>query len=628
MKRVQFLPLLSASAVIVFCHYGCTDVPIEESSVTSPEPDVAAPVSSADEPAFVALTPTEYNFTIADMLALPRNGSQWPDPPALADQLNPAPGDKLGLFMSPPIKTPPWPFAFPKETGVDGFESMVDGQSPSPYGVEQLQKAAIHFAPWILVSPVFWTCDNLTELGSEDANACGWNSLMRFAQRAWRRPLDSEELSRLKSLYDSLLIELSVEEAAVLTVTGILQAPAFVFRIEKGKRTTETEPSLALSNWELASRLSYFLWDTMPDPELFQAAARGELQSEDGIEAQARRMLADPRARAAIVHFHHQWLETDTVLKIAPAQRMYGPFFGLATAPALDTTDDGSWPAVINPIRQSMLAETEAFISHVIFEGDGSFEALLSSTDGFMSSHTASIYGDGVIDRPGETITVAFGQVTGLGSTSSLQLMPVTWPAAERAGLLTLPSVLAIGAHPVHGAPILRGKRIVERIACLHFGAPPPGAEGSAPPDTADADATNRERTHLATSSAECSGCHNILNPPGFAYEHYDALGHWRATDNGSPVDASGTLQLGSESFTFEDGVDFALQLSQSARVRSCYVTHWARYASGLYVPDGSDALKPLIDAFQTNDNIQDLLVAIVKSRLFTHRQVMTAETK
>ena len=464
---------LCSIGIAVLSAFGCTEASTLPVDPANPPEDVAEPgLISPRE--FIALTSTEYNNTIADLLALPRNGRQWPTAPPLAEQLNPSQGEALGLFLSPPPEVPPWPFMFPQETGVDGFESMVEGQAPSPYGIEQYQKAALHFAPWVLVSGIFWACNDVTALEQEQAKACGRESLARFAQRAWRRPLDAVELVRLQSLFDTLALDLSVEEAAVLAVTGVLQAPAFLYRIEHGVPDTDNAGTFRLSEWELASRLSYFLWDTMPDPELFQAAATGVLFTPDGIETQARRMLADPKARDAIIHFHHQWLETESVLTIAPARRMYGPFFGLDSTPALDTTDDGAWPSLINPLRQSLYAETEAFIAHIIFDGPGTLQALLSSTEGFMSSHTASIYGDAVTDRPGEPITVSFGQVVGLSSNSSLQLTPVNWPAAERAGLLTLPSILAIGAHPVHGAPILRGKRIVERIACLHFGAPPP----------------------------------------------------------------------------------------------------------------------------------------------------------
>lgn len=587
-----------------------------------PTPTPNAPV----ETALIALTATEYNNTIRDLLALPNEGDAWPDPPEIAASFEADTGDTLGLFGTQPSQAPPWPFVFPEEPGQHGFEGMADGQSPTPFGVEQLQKAASRYGPYVLVSPVFFTCEDFEALAGDAQRGCARDSVERLAQRAWRRPLTTDETTRLDTFFDAVWSAGPAHEAVVLAAIGVLQAPAFVYRVEHGVEAQRTGDVVPLSGWEMASRLSYFLWDSMPDPQLFGAAASGALDTPDGVAAQARRMLEDPRARAAVVHFHHQWLETDEVLRIAPARRAYGPLYGLTPAPALDTTDDGAWPSVLGPIRHSLYAEVGLFVEHTVFSGEGTLTALLTSSRGHLSSHTRDLYGESTVDVDGPLVTVRYGTVAAVGQSGTVTLSPVELPPTERAGLLTLPATLAVGAHPVHPAPILRGKRVLERVACLSFGAPPPGAEATAPPDSETAEATNRQRTEAVTAELPCSGCHDALNPPGFAFEHYDSMGRRRELDNGQPIDASGTLPLGAETLTFTDAVDLAHQLAGSRTVSDCYVLHWTRYATGVDLSAGEAGLAALQEDFAAHDDVRELLVAIVTSDLFRHRRLANGE--
>ncbi|MEC9072188.1 MAG: DUF1588 domain-containing protein, partial [Myxococcota bacterium] len=229
--------------------------------------------------------------------------------------------------------------------------------------------------------------------------------------------------------------------------------------------------------------------------------------------------------------------------------------------------------------------------------------------------------GDGVKILPGPTVERKYGiVVASQPSVATLALYPVELPETERAGLLTLPSVLALGAYAVHPAPILRGKRILERLVCQELGTPPPNAEASAPPDTETADATNRERTEIATSPPECVGCHMTLNPPGYAFEAYDAMGRYRTEDNGLPVDASGSFKVaGGETFTVIDGVDLAHQLADSPRVHDCYTMRWLRYASGVHQEWHAPGLASLQEGFRDSGRVRDLLAAIATSEVFRY---------
>ena len=310
------------------------DVPAEE-SVT---------VTLAPESPLVMLTPTEYNNTIRDLYGFPNAFDSWPAAPPVAEEISPPEAENIGIFGGQVILSPPWPRDFPEELGVHEFEGMADGQVPSTYALEELQKAALKLAPYSLVSPLFFTCDEWSSLDSEEQKSCAWASIERLAQRAWRRPLTEGEVKGLQEFWEGNWGASTPEQAIVLTVAGLLQAPAFLFRIEEGEEVSTISNGRSLTGWEMASKLSYFLWDSMPDQGLFVAAAQGRLRSDEGIEEQARRMLDDPRARSMVTHFHHQWLQTGDVLGISPARSAYGPLYGVEPYPALDTTDDGLWP--------------------------------------------------------------------------------------------------------------------------------------------------------------------------------------------------------------------------------------------------------------------------------------------
>ena len=576
--------------------------------------------ASPPDAAPLALTPAEYNNTVADLLGFPRDGDGWPARPALADRISPRREPSRGVFVAPP-PPPVWPWRFPSEAGSEGFEGIAEGQAPSSYQVEELHLAAMHFASFALVSPTFFACDGWASLPAAEQEACAWASLERFARRAHRRPLDIGEGRRLEAFWQANAAAGPLDEAVALTVAGILQTPTFHFRIEP-RRASAGGASAPLSRWALASRLSYFLWDSMPDQALFAAAEAGELDTRTGIETQARRMLDDPKARPALVHFHHQWLGTDEVLLVAPARRAFGPLFGVEARLATARDDDVKWPAIMGPVRHSLKIETELFVERTVFDGAGTFTALMTDHHGHMSDATAPIYGENAkrVEGPEVTRTIDL-VVASIGRRKPLTLYPASFPPEERAGVLTLPSVLALGAYAVQPGPILRGVRVLERLACMHLGTPVQGAETALPPDTLTAESTNRERTAAATRPGTCNTCHRTINPPGFAFEHYDAVGRWRSHDNGQPVDASGSLALaGGERIAFTDGVDFARQLAASGRVRDCYVLHWARYALGERVDAAARGLDALQAGFRADDSIRTLLVSIAGSDLFRRR--------
>jgi hypothetical protein len=548
-----------------------------------------------------AMTPAEYNNTVRDLLGMPVDG-EWPE----YDEDYEAP------FWANDV----WPWPFPDELGVEGFDGLADGQVVSPYLVEQYQQAAATFSQYAAVSPIFYTCD---WTATSDPATCGWNSVRKFTQRAWRRDIRPDEDARLRAFWDANLAEWGADAAIQLTVQGVLQTPQFLYLLEYGA-PVEGQREVPLSDFEMASRLSYLIYDSMPDPALFEAAAVGQLSTAAEVDAQARRMLEDPRARSAIVEFHRQWLELDDAHLSRADYATYWAMYGNPDEFGDDLQDmEEAWSLALIGMRASMIRESELFIAGVLFEGQGTLGDLLTDPHGYTSDRTSALYGvtdSDALDGPRYSLNLDDGNLS-----QNLLLQPFAFPSDQRAGILTHPAVLTGKAHPVHPAPILRGKFLLERVTCQPLGQPPDSAAGTAPPDTLDPNSSNRERIEAITTSAECAGCHSVINPAGFAFEHYDSLGGYRAEDGGKPVDASGSFEIGGEKFSFTNAIDLSNQLAQSRVVEDCYTLHWVRYATGVTIQPEDPGVPALAEAFHNSGgHVRELIVSIATSDLFRYR--------
>lgn len=548
----------------------------------------------------IRLTPAEYNRTIRDLYGF---DDDWPwlEPAEYEDEFD----------------EDPWPWRFPADIPIHGFDGMAEGQVASGYLVEQYQAAASHFAPFALIAPTFWTC--------ADREACAEDSVVRLAHRAWRRPLTDDERARLVAFHRAQVAQWGVASGTELAVQGILQSPQFLFRMESGE----------LDAFELASRLSYFLWDSMPDAELFEAAARGRLDTRAGVERQARRMLADPRARAAVVRWHRQWLGLDDVFANRASFDAYGPQYG-PEAPDDEGLQDAEevWSSFLIGAQAAMVREAELFVERTVFDGGGTLAALLTDNHGyatqfesFAASDTFRLYGvtsDDVLPVARVREMIDDGN---LGY--DMTFVPVTFPADQRAGILTLGATLAARSHPVHPAPVLRGVFVLERLACEHIGQPPEEAVLQAPPDTLAAASTNRERLQAITGASPCNACHDVINPVGFAFESFDSLGGWRDTDNGSSVDPSGVLDLTREPpVPFANAVELAARLAESDQVHDCYARTWAQTAFGADLADADPSLATIQQRFRTGHrgDVRELLIDIATSDAFRFRKTEDSE--
>jgi hypothetical protein len=467
-----------------------------------------------------------------------------------------------------------------------GFNNQATALGVTQLLAEQYMEASEGIAEraakaWNAVLP----CDPVKS--GEDA--CAAQFIASFGQKAFRRPLAQAESERLQQLYAWGKLKYDFSTGLQLVIQAALQSPRFLYRVEMGMpdplkgQADVTE----LDSWEVASRLSFLIWSSIPDAELFAAAESNSLHDPAAIEKQARRMLEDPRARDAVANFHAQWL-------------------GLSRIETLDK-DAKVYPTYTPALRPLWEKETLRFLDHVVFDdARGDVKTMLTAPYSMMNAELAAFYG--VTGPKGE----AFEQVS---------LDP-----KQRAGLLTQASLLAVNAKPNQSSPVHRGKFVRERLLCQPL-PPPPNNVNIQPPDV-DPKATTRQKFAQHSSDPYCAGCHKLMDPIGFGFESYDGIGQFRTKDHGLPVDATGELtQTRDSDGKFNGAVELATRLGDSAEVRECVATQWFRFGYG-HGEEKADAcaMSQLQDAFRAaNYNVKELLVALTRTDAFRYRNVVVA---
>ena len=353
-------------------------------------------------------------------------------------------------------------------------------------------------------------------------------------RRAYRRPVSDADLKKPLELYRSAKDADGFDAGIEMGLAAVLTSPEFLFRIERdpaSAKATAGKPASAkatagrpaaravpagapasqvyrLSNLELATRLSFFLWSSIPDDELLDVAARGDLEKPAVLEKQVKRMLADPRAENLVTNFASQWLHLRNLDSITPDMRLFPDF------------DDN--------LRQAFRRETEMLVENVIRE-DRSVLDLLRANYTFVNERLAKHYG----------IKNVYG--------SRFRRITFEGENAQRGGLLRHGSILLVTSYPTRTSPVIRGKWILDNV----LGVPPPPPPATVPAlddvKMAKRNATVRERLAEHRKNPTCAGCHKLTDPIGFALENYDAVGRWRTLDAGEPIDASGTLYDGTD---------------------------------------------------------------------------------
>ncbi len=501
-------------------------------------PELTCPTPAMGPSPLRRLTHREYDNAVADLL-----------------------GDKTG-----PSST------FPPDTAVGLFDNSAEVQTAPVLLASEYVDAAL-----TLVNAI----PNLTTLAGCDFTAaagttCVQTFIARFGRRAYRRPVTTDETTRLVALFNKAPTDKPSGMKSV--IAAMLVSPNFLFRPEFGSTGSTIPGAQTLTQFEVAGRLASLLWASVPDDTLLDEAQAGRLGTPAQVATQARRMLTDTRARRAVAAFYEQWL-------------------GLAM---LDVaTKDTSVYQFDDQLRDSMRQETQRFVENVIWSDDGRLSTLLQAPYSFVNAPLATLYG---VKGPADALT--YSKVM-FDSTQ------------QRFGLLTQASFLAAFARPDSSSPVKRGAWIRKRLLCGDLPDPPNVIPEL--PEIMDG-VSNRDRFAMHVSVPGCAACHKLIDGLGFGLEAYDGVGRYRTMDRGLPVDANGeitsTVDIDGK---YNGAQELSAALGRSAQVQNCAPTQWLRYAMARReTADDSCALKAIREGFAASGgNLKELMVTLTQTDAF-----------
>lgn len=413
---------------------------------------------------------------------------------------------------------------------------------------------------------------------SEDGSACAEQFISSFAPRALRRPLREDEREALLSIYaQAAKIEGNHAGALAWVISALLQSPSFLYVSEEGEPTRSPRVH-HLDSYEIASVLSYMLTGAPPDEELIEAAGAGRLFSAEEREGQARRLLAQSDTRHQFRRFVRQWLEVD----------------GLE-----DTSKDEVVTPYYEELKPKMLAETSSFVDEVMVHRGASVASLLTAGFSSVDPTMARFYG--------------------------LSAWGPRVPSRDvgRIGVLQQASFLAAHAHPDGSSPIKRGDFVLRRVLCVEMPRPDEiGIEIVIP--TVTETETTRQRFEAHVNNPGCASCHDFIDPLGFAFEHFDAAGHYRQRENSRPVVAKGSFRYEGWSADFDSSVELSEWLARQPETSRCFrkqaLTFFAAEASDEHARAFEEVIGPL--PTEQKQSLIDNLVAYARSDLFLYRRV------
>jgi hypothetical protein len=508
------------------------------------------------------------------------------------------------------------PLSFPVELeGRGGFENNVILNTATPALVEAYQRAAIEVADLVV-------SDLANALGCDpNADGCARNWLGEVAERTWRRPLTESEQSILLADYDAWVSAHGVNVAINLSLTQLLQSPEFIYFPRFGADAPAPgDNAKLLTDWELASRLSYFLWSSMPDTELFDLARDGRLSDRQVLAEQAFRMLADWRSVDMVISFHRQNWDFDDVGANPIDLDFYAPIF---ESQGLVEEDDKSDYYYLEYSPKARF-ESDVYVREHVFFGDGTLHTLLTSNRTWATADVANLAYQSIIDPMAQP--VSYGALIPqegndeLGSFDA-EYYPIDLDPTQRAGIFTMVGFLIAKAGPQQPAPVRRGVTIIDRLLCTELHPP-----GDVPPlelTEMDEPKTNREKYAIHKQAEACAACHRSIDGIGLTFENYDSMGRWRDSDNGYPVDASGELINTDQDGTVNNAVELMQKMGSSRTVHDCYARQWFRYAFGRNeTTDDAPTLQALQEGFwNSGGDIIELVVNIAGSYSFRHRR-------
>jgi hypothetical protein len=511
-----------------------------------------------------------------------------PPQPCPSDQLDPSARRQLRmltrfeydktlsdlLYLDTPST---WGQALPAEEVANGFDNAAAARTVGQLLTDKLLTASEQAAAAAVAK--------LSRHVSCSAGAaCALQYIQDFGARAFRAPLSAADRTRYQTLYTGVAATDGYLEGLKAVTAAMLLSPNFLYRSEMGAH--QGDGRYVLSDYEVASELSYLFWGSMPDEALFTQAKQGLLHTPEQIAAEARRMLASPRSRPLLNHFVSQWMELERVDQVQKDPLVLANF-----SPEL---------------RAAMKAETLELFDHVVREGSGQLSELFSADYTFASSTLATFYG--LTSPVGTTTTSSGARKWALKDTG-------------RGGLLTHGGILAAQATPQAASPVRRGKLVRERLLCQPLPPAPPGLDLEL--GTTETSQTNRERFQEHSRNPACSTCHQLMDPIGFGFEQFDSVGRYKPRmANGTTVDASGeVLSSKSTQGTFTGVGGLQGKLASSPDVEDCFSLQWLRFAYGVSGEENSCAATQLTERFRQNArSIPELLVSVTQLPRFTQR--------
>lgn len=466
---------------------------------------------------------------------------------------------------------------FPADDVGEGFDNLGDVLSLPPLLMEKYLDAAENTTRALMNDSEAWerVFPQLPRAQQEFEEHAVRHSIQAFATKAFRRPAGDQELTRLLELYQlAREHDASPVESVAFAVQAILVSPQFIFRLEEDPSVSTTDEPKPLDDFGIASRLSFFLWSTIPDDTLFRLAREGQLGDAERIAQQARRMLKDPKAKAIVDNFAGQWLQLRLLAGMTP--------------------DPDLFPDFDSELRSAMVEETSRYFAELV-KNDASLLELLDSDYTFANQRLAEHYG---ID-----------QVKGE------EFQRVRLQDDRRGGILTHASILTLTSNPTRTSPVKRGKWILENI----LGTPPPPPPPNVP-ELEEGDellGSLRERMQQHRENPSCAVCHRKMDALGFGFENFDAIGAWRDQDGRYDIDPSGELPGG---MTFTKPAELRRILMASSRdFTSCLTRKLLTYALGRALSARDECLvDDIVRHVQQHEHrFSELVVAIVTSDAF-----------
>jgi uncharacterized protein DUF1592/uncharacterized protein DUF1588/uncharacterized protein DUF1595/uncharacterized protein DUF1585/uncharacterized protein DUF1587 len=427
---------------------------------------------------------------------------------------------------------------------------------------------------------------------TQDTATCIGQFITAFGQKAFRRPLTTAEVARFQALYTNkatLTQGGTFDQAVQLILKSFLQSPSFLTKAEVSEAAPDGA-NFALDSWEMASRLSYTLWGTMPDDNLFTAAQQNKLIAQSDILAQAQRMLMDPKARAKTAEFHRAYAlqggGDDRWAQAAHDPALF-PNFKTTTVPALTE-------------------EARRFFDYITYDLKGTFKDLILKPVAFINRDLAPLYG-----LPAASYGTDYTMVD--------------LDATQRAGVFTQVGWLASYSSYNRTSPILRGAFLEKQVLCRTIGAPPPGAtEEPLPPVTPDIN-TNRKQVERQTSGAACVGCHGpVVNPGGFALEKYDSVGTWQTAEksNGVAIDSTADVAIGPNTVHVTGPLDLMTAIANSPEAQNCYAQRLVTFSYDRALTNQDVCTIQMLSGKMTTPgyNIIALLTDLTQTQSFRYR--------